>query len=76
MEIHKTYTFDAVYGEDSKQSEVYNESAFPLVENVLEGYNGKQQTHLLLGTIFAYGQTGCGKSHTMMGPTKSKDPEE
>jgi kinesin family protein 3/17 len=29
---------------------------------VLEGYNG---------TIFAYGQTGCGKTHTMMGPTSS-----
>jgi len=29
-----------------------------LVESVLEGYNG---------TIFAYGQTGCGKTHTMMG---------
>lgn len=26
---------------------------------MLEGYNG---------TIFAYGQTGCGKSHTMQGP--------
>lgn len=29
------------------------------LQNVLEGYNG---------TIFAYGQTGCGKSHTMQGP--------
>ena len=29
-----------------------------LVENVLEGYNG---------TIFAYGQTGCGKTYTMTG---------
>jgi hypothetical protein len=28
------------------------------VDNVLDGYNG---------TIFAYGQTGCGKTHTMMG---------
>lgn len=30
-----------------------------MLQNVLEGYNG---------TIFAYGQTGCGKSHTMQGP--------
>jgi kinesin family protein 3/17 len=37
---------------------VYDESAFPLVESVIEGYNG---------TIFAYGQTGCGKTHTMLG---------
>ncbi len=28
------------------------------MESVVEGYNG---------TIFAYGQTGCGKTHTMMG---------
>jgi len=37
---------------------VYDESGFPLVESVIEGYNG---------TIFAYGQTGCGKTHTMLG---------
>jgi hypothetical protein len=37
---------------------VYDEGAFPLVENVMVGYNG---------TIFAYGQTGCGKTHTMIG---------
>ena len=47
-----------MYGVDSTQRAVYDESAFPLVESVIEGYNG---------TIFAYGQTGCGKSHTMMG---------
>jgi chromosomal replication initiation ATPase DnaA len=35
-----------------------------LVESVLEGYNG---------TMFAYGQTGCGKTHTMMGPSSSLD---
>jgi hypothetical protein len=36
-----------------------------LVESVIQGYNG---------TIFAYGQTGCGKTHTMLGiPT---DPKE
>jgi len=38
--------------------------AFSLVESVLQGYNG---------TIFAYGQTGCGKTHTMEG--KRSDPE-
>ena len=44
---------------------MYDETAFPLVESVLEGYNG---------TIFAYGQTGCGKTHTMMG-AKEAGPE-
>jgi hypothetical protein len=42
---------------------VYDETAFPLVESVIQGYNG---------TIFAYGQTGCGKSHTMMGEGKDE----
>ena len=37
------------------------------MESVLEGYNG---------TIFAYGQTGCGKTHTMMGPDDPDTPEE
>ena len=37
---------------------IYEDLAFPLIESVLEGYNG---------TIFAYGQTGCGKSFTMEG---------
>ena len=54
----KSFAFDAVYDQDSLQQVVYDESAFPLVESVVEGYNG---------TIFAYGQTGCGKTHTMLG---------
>ena len=33
-----------------------------MVENVLEGFNG---------TVFAYGQTGCGKSYTMQGPSNA-----
>jgi uncharacterized protein YabN with tetrapyrrole methylase and pyrophosphatase domain len=44
--IPKTFTFDNVYDQDSKQQDVYDECAFPLVESVLKGYNG---------TIFAYG---------------------
>ncbi|KAL3880211.1 hypothetical protein ACJMK2_032468 [Sinanodonta woodiana] len=54
----KTFTFDTVYGPESKQVDVYNESARPIVDSVLEGYNG---------TIFAYGQTGTGKTFTMEG---------
>jgi len=63
--IPRSFVFDVVYGEDSKQQSVYDECAFTLVESVLEGYNG---------TMFAYGQTGCGKTHTMMGPTSALDP--
>ena len=58
----KPFTFDSVYDENSTQRAVYDETAFPLVEAVLGGYNG---------TIFAYGQTGCGKTWTMTGrPTE------
>ncbi len=42
----KAFTYDSVYDWNSTQRMVYDESAFPLVESVLEGYNG---------TIFAYG---------------------
>ena len=54
----KSFTFDSVYAPDTPQRTLYDESAFPLVESVLEGYNG---------TIFAYGQTNSGKTYTMFG---------
>mmetsp|Transcript_21126 Transcript_21126/g.39027 ORF Transcript_21126/g.39027 Transcript_21126/m.39027 type:complete len:1097 (+) Transcript_21126:55-3345(+) len=57
-QVPKTFAFDSVYGIESLQRTIYDESAFPIVESVLEGYNG---------TVFAYGQTGCGKTFTMTG---------
>jgi len=60
----KMFTFDLTYDENTIQKNFYDESAFPLVESVMEGFNG---------TIFAYGQTGCGKTYTMQG---KKDPYE
>ena len=48
------YIFTTLY----YNSHCLQEICFPLVEGVLDGYNG---------TVFAYGQTGCGKSYTMMG---------
>ena len=54
----KIFTFDTVYDHVTKQEDIFNESAYPIIDNVFEGYNG---------TIFAYGQTGTGKSHTMSG---------
>lgn len=54
----KTFQFDYVYPMSSTQREVYDQVAFPIVESIFQGYNG---------TIFAYGQTGCGKTFTMMG---------
>ena len=54
----KTFTFDAVYDWNSKQEELYDETFASLINSVLSGFNG---------TIFAYGQTGTGKTYTMEG---------
>ncbi|XP_078725797.1 kinesin-like protein KIF17 isoform X1 [Lampetra fluviatilis] len=54
----KQFTFDGTYFIESSTEQIYNDIAYPLVEGVVEGYNG---------TVFAYGQTGCGKSFTMQG---------
>jgi hypothetical protein len=54
----KSFTFDNVFDERCTQREIYEKAARPIVASVMEGYNG---------TIFAYGQTGTGKTHTMDG---------
>jgi hypothetical protein len=48
----KFFTFDATYGDKTQQRIFYEESCFGIIESTLEGFNS---------TIFAYGQTGCGK---------------
>jgi len=53
-----TFEFDAFYNEKTKNEEIYNNDALPVIENVMNGYNG---------TIFCYGQTGSGKTYTMVG---------
>ncbi|KAM7532789.1 hypothetical protein Aperf_G00000129441 [Anoplocephala perfoliata] len=58
------YTFDAVYGPSSTQKQLYEKSFFDVVQSVLLGFNG---------TIFAYGQTGTGKTFTIQG--EKDDPE-
>ncbi|XP_052862994.1 osmotic avoidance abnormal protein 3 [Anopheles cruzii] len=56
----KSFQFDNAYGYAATTENIYSDICYSLVESVLEGYNA---------TIFAYGQTGCGKSHTMQGTT-------
>ncbi|KAK0586297.1 hypothetical protein LWI29_004497 [Acer saccharum] len=51
-----TYEFDEVLTEFASQKRVYEVVAKPVVESVLDGYNG---------TIMAYGQTGTGKTYTL-----------
>jgi hypothetical protein len=54
-----------VFGPDSQQARVYQTAISPIVTEVLEGFNC---------TIFAYGQTGTGKTYTMEGgPRNSVD---
>uniref|UniRef100_A0A671W8V6 Kinesin-like protein n=1 Tax=Sparus aurata TaxID=8175 RepID=A0A671W8V6_SPAAU len=54
----KTYTFDMVFGPAAKQIEVYRNVVCPILDEVIMGYNC---------TVFAYGQTGTGKTFTMEG---------
>jgi chromosomal replication initiation ATPase DnaA len=56
------FRFDYAFDENCQNSEVYDHTAKPLVENVLEGG---------MSTCFAYGQTGSGKTHTMGGCTSA-----
>lgn len=55
----KSFTFDGTFDEKSQQRAFYDDACFSLVESILVGFNA---------TIFAYGQTGCGKSFSMQGP--------
>lgn len=52
----KVYVFDKVFKPSTSQEEVYMGAAYHIVQDVLSGYNG---------TVFAYGQTSSGKTHTM-----------
>ena len=60
----KSFTFDKVFGMYSRQEEVFDSIVRPIVYEVLEGFNC---------TIFAYGQTGTGKTHTMEGNINSDE---
>lgn len=61
-ECSKTYTFDKVIGPDASQEQVYDQVMSGMLSEVLEGYNV---------TVFAYGQTGTGKTFTMLGDEPS-----
>lgn len=60
----ETFAFDAVYNNTYTQRDIFLQEVQPLVEAVLQGYNA---------TVFAYGQSGSGKTHTMTG--KLEDPK-
>uniref|UniRef100_A0A7N1A438 Kinesin-like protein n=1 Tax=Kalanchoe fedtschenkoi TaxID=63787 RepID=A0A7N1A438_KALFE len=58
----KVFKFDAVFSPEADQAEVFQDTA-PLVSSVLDGYNV---------CIFAYGQTGTGKTYTMVGTEEAR----
>ncbi|KAK3151235.1 hypothetical protein QOZ80_3AG0243380 [Eleusine coracana subsp. coracana] len=59
----KTLTFDKVFGPEADQKSIYKNAVAPIVNDVLEGYNC---------TVFAFGQTGTGKTYTMEGEMRQK----
>ncbi|WCJ34284.1 Kinesin-like protein KIN-5C [Euphorbia peplus] len=59
--IDRVFTFDKVFGPSAQQRDLYEQAVVPIVHEVLEGFNC---------TIFAYGQTGTGKTYTMEGDCK------
>ncbi|XP_023559998.1 kinesin-like protein KIF18A [Octodon degus] len=52
------FVFDTVFGETSTQLEVFEHTTKPILRSFLNGYNC---------TVLAYGATGAGKTHTMLG---------
>eukprot|EP00434_Breviolum_minutum_P004327 symbB.v1.2.003812.t1/scaffold192.1/size616647/23 len=58
----RSFTFDVVLGETATQQEVFESVGRAVGSSCLAGYNG---------SVYVYGQTGAGKTHTMCGPINS-----
>ncbi|KAG8691536.1 kinesin-like protein Klp5 [Ceratobasidium sp. 423] len=52
------YIFDRVFDQDAQQIDVFEGTTKRLLDGILDGFNA---------TVFAYGATGCGKTHTISG---------
>lgn len=59
-----SYKFDSAFGGDSRQIQIYEATTKSLIPKVLDGVNC---------TVFAYGATGAGKTHTMTGVQGNED---
>ncbi|OMJ86349.1 hypothetical protein SteCoe_12136 [Stentor coeruleus] len=62
-----SYAFDKVFTDRSENLKIYREELKSLVEDVCNGLNG---------TCFAYGMTGAGKTHTMLGSSSTYKQEK
>uniref|UniRef100_A0A8C9PTD7 Kinesin-like protein n=1 Tax=Spermophilus dauricus TaxID=99837 RepID=A0A8C9PTD7_SPEDA len=58
-----TFVFDRVFGEKATQQDMFQHTTCRILDSFLQGYNC---------SVFAYGATGAGKTHTMLG--KEGDP--
>uniref|UniRef100_A0A8B9Z1M8 Kinesin-like protein KIF24 n=1 Tax=Buteo japonicus TaxID=224669 RepID=A0A8B9Z1M8_9AVES len=56
--LQHVFYFDEVFGESCTNQDVYMKTAHPLIQHIFNGGNA---------TCFAYGQTGAGKTYTMIG---------
>lgn len=65
-QVDRVFTFDKVFGPRAQQRSIYDHTIAPIVNEVVDGYNC---------TVFAYGQTGTGKTYTMEGGMRSKGGE-
>ncbi|KAL5740666.1 hypothetical protein ACOSP7_029548 [Xanthoceras sorbifolium] len=62
-QVDRVFTFDKVFGPKAQQRSIYDQAIVPIVTEVLDGFNC---------TVFAYGQTGTGKTYTMEGGMRNK----
>ena len=56
------FLLDHVFSKEVTNTSLYKQVALPILEGAMAGFNG---------TVFAYGQTSSGKTHTMMGSHNS-----
>lgn len=52
------FVFDKLFDTNASQNQVFESTTKPLIDSILDGFNA---------TVFAYGATGCGKTHTILG---------
>jgi hypothetical protein len=53
-----SFGFDRVFTQDVKNDEIFDQAVSHAVDNLVKGFNS---------TVFAYGTTGSGKTHSMFG---------
>jgi len=63
-QVRSSYAFDNVFSAFTSQEEIFDATLRPILIDVMQGFES---------TVFAYGQTGTGKTHTMEGDLSSSN---